>query len=386
MPTQIFNTIRLAAGDPSNTAETNNAVVTDSELIGFVKEHASGTVSDSETVLPDGVYVAVNNQTDLRPTGGVYVQGDASEIVMSVVQGESAFDEVDRDYWAEIDLDDRSCKFQQIRVDPVGGSIKETDIFIGDDCNVTYVFDSNSGSDDAVVLDGRLNGNIHIEGEVKKLGGWDRDQAAIVEDFAFNISAEKDIKINKDLQYEDSYYVEVNSDGSLGTTKVATPTGEYGGSGFEPTSEAVAGATDPNSATVLGIMSIKRNVILHEDAPDNINIHAAIFAGNSAAYDSSTKHGCGADVSSQRGCGFGYEDWDSATGKGSFKFLGSLSEYRSQTMGRLSSPPTGYQRRLIYDTRLRNSITPPGFPLSSDLTVYPDVKTFSTWRLSASVD
>ncbi len=82
---------------------------------------------------------------------------------------------------------------------------------------------------------------------------------------------------------------------------VARPTGAYGGSGIEPTNANLAAVIDPESTTVLGLVSTHRSIYVHQDAPSNINIHAAIYAGNSNAYDPTTGLGCGSWEATKKG-------------------------------------------------------------------------------------
>src|SRR5262249_48383443 len=154
--------------------------------------------------------------------------------------------------------------------------------------------------------------------------------------------------------------------------------------GIQPTAGDIAPLIPADSHTVLGVISTSRSVYLHTNAPANINLHAAIFAGNSNAYDSSTGLGCGSSGANTQGCGFGYEAWNTKTGMGEIKFLGSLSEYKDQTTGMLSNPPTGYESRFFYDRRLRNTITPPAFPVTNSPQAVGTVRPYRTWRISQS--
>jgi|GEM_PF-4807222 len=370
MPTQIFNTIRLAAGDPSADAATNNDPVDEATLAGFLTNYAGGTLAGS--TVPDGIYVPIDNQTDKDPTGGVYVAGDA-KVSLNVVQGEGA-DNINSSYWANIKGGDQTCKFEKIHIDHTDAGVPIRDIFVGDDpCNVTYVFNADSPTDSPVVLSKRINGNIHVSGSITELGGESRTRPAVATGFAMTVSAMKDVSIKKDLQYEDAKYVSLDSSGNLGTTEVADPYGTVG----DPTQADLAAQISSDSTTVLGIISIKRNVKIHQDAVSNINIHAAIYAGNGDAYDGTTGYGCG---SSYPGCGFGVEGWNTVSGRGNLKLFGSVSEYRSQITGSLASG-TGYQRRYMYDSRLKQSIMPPAFVISDFLQAYPRIEHIKTWRV-----
>lgn len=376
-PTELFNTVRLAAGDPSETAANNQDPVTDSDLVSFLSNHTNGTVSGSS--VPEGIYVPVNNQVDKEITGGLYVEGDA-EVFFNVVQGSGDFT---ANQWASIDPLHQGCKFQKIKVDHDDAGVETREIYVGDDpCEVTYVFNGDDDTEAPVLANGRMNGNVYVNGTIEKLGGESRTRPAIAKDFSFHVTALKDVRIYRDLQYEDAEYYSEDSDGSVGSTKVATPWGEYGGSGYDPTSNDITVSIDEDSKTVLGISSLKRNIKIHIDGPPNINLHAALFAGNDQPYDSATGFGCNANHENKRGCGWGVEGWDSVTNRGAIKLLGSIAHYRSQTTGRLSNPPTGYESKFFYDSRLRSILQPPAFPVSDDFGAFSEIRSFKAWRIS----
>jgi len=373
LPTEIFNTLRLAAGDPSTTAATNNTTVTEAQLAGFLANHATGTIGGSTVAA--GIYIPTNSSRT-SPTGGIFVKGDA-EIKLNVVQGSADFG---ASYWANIAVADRACKFQKININHLTAGVARRDIFVADEpCNKTYVFNFASPSTAPQVLTARINGNIHVDGSIQRLGGESRTRPAIARDFGFTISALRDVRIDNDIQYEDATYVSMSASGVVGTTAVANAYGPLGGSGIQPTAADLAAKMEPDSRTVLGILSAKRNVLIRDGAPANINIHASIFAGNSAFEVGGL--GCGINAVNRNGCGFGYEGWNTRTGMGTLKFYGGLSEYRDQTTGVLSSPLRGYSSRWAYDTRLRNSITPPAFPVSDTPQVFTTMSPMRAFRM-----
>jgi hypothetical protein len=381
MAATIFNTTRLAAGDPSPDAAFNNTSPTNADLVNFVRQYAGGTLGGSVTSVPNGVYIPVNNQTDLNPTGGIFVQGNAA-ITLDVVQGSSDFS---ASQWSKLSASHQGCKFQKIRVDHGTSGVATRDIYVGDDpCEVTYFFNADSSSSTPVVVNGRVGGNVHATGEITSLGGASRTRPAIAQDFAFTISAVRDIQITNDLQYEDVEYVELDSSLEPTSNIVADAFGSKNGSSYLPTSQNIAPVMDPESKTVLGLISTHRNVIVDTGVPADPNIHAAIYAGNSSAFNSTTGLGCGANTSGQRGCGFGYEGWETQTGKGVLKLYGSISEYKNQTVGIASSPPKGFKKRYSFDPRLAQSVVPPGFPISSDAIIRTSVQPIKTWRLSSN--
>lgn len=377
-PTQMYNSLRLAAGDTSAGAGANNSPLTDSQLRSLIEHHALGSLPSGSTSIPEGVYISTGSSGSTLPTGGIYVEGDA-QISLNVVQGAADFNPTQ---FSNIPSAHQSCKFQKIKVEPAAAGEPAREILVGSDCDVTYVFNASDYSAAPVALNKRVNGNIFVNGNINAIGGESRTRPAIAKDFGFHVTALKDVRIKNDIQYEDAQYVSLAADGTKGTTVVATPTGEVDGSGVLPTDRNVAAKIDPGSSTVLGISSLKRNVLIHADAPSNINLHAAIYAGNNEHYDSATGLGCGANVSSQKGCGFGVENWHTKLNAGALKLLGSVAHYRSQTNGRLTNPPTGYESRYVYDTRLRRDIQPPAFPISTDFDAYPRFYSYRVWQLS----
>jgi len=389
LPTDLFNTLRLAAADPSSDAATNTSEPSEEEIAEFLMYHAEGILgapnynsvpSEPAQEIPNGIYLPVDSATSPVSTGGIYVQGDA-KISLNVVQGKDDFPIA---YWTKIPSTEQSCKFQKIHIDHLDSSVNTKDIYIGDDpCNVTYIFNADDPSQAPKVLSGRTNGSIYVEGKIDELGGESRNRPAIAADFGFTITAKKDIRIINDIQYEDASYVAVDSEGEQGDKIVANAYGEVNGSGYSPADEKVAPQIDEESKTVLGIISTHRNVLIHNEAPPNLNIHGSLYAGNSHEFDDDTGLGCG-HGRRFRGCGFGYEGWESGTDMGSFKLLGTVAEYRSQTMGQLSVPPTGYRRIMNYDKRFRQSLSPPAYPISTDFQAYPVFQPIRTLRIAQS--
>lgn len=373
MPTSIYNTVRLAAGDTSASASTNNTSVSGAELASFLAQYAGGSVSGS---VSNGIYVPIDDQSTKVPTGGIYVKGDA-RIQLDVVQGEADFNATQ---WGQIDAAYQSCKWQKFSITNVTAGVTNRDIYVGDTpCSVSYVFDTTTPANAPVLLNGRINGVVHVDGAIDELGGASRSRPAIVSDFGVTIAALKDVRIINDIQYEDVEYKVVQSDGTLGSTTVANAYGTVDSSGYTNTEATVGPSISSDSQTVLGIISTGKNILVHANAPANINIQAAIYAGNSAAYNASTGTGCG---SATPGCGFGYESWNTATGMGYIKFLGSIAEYRDQTVGQLGTTPKGYASRTFYDSRLRSSISPPAYPTSGTPRAVGYLKPYRTWRVS----
>jgi hypothetical protein len=378
LPTQIYNTARLAAGDTNSTAATNNVAPTNAELVSFVNHYAGGDLASGATSVPSGIYVPIDNQTSKIPTGGIYIEGDA-RISMDVVTGSSGFTATQ---WSQLQPAHQTCKFQKYSIVSTVSGVRNRDVYVGSgSCYMTYVFDTTTPANTPAVLNGRVNGNLHVNGKIDQLGGASRTRPAVAEDFGITISAVKDVRIISDLQYEDAQYKSVSAGGVLSTDPVADAYGPINGSGISNTSQMLSASVDSSSRTILGIISTQRNIMLHSSAPPNINLHAAMFAGNSAAYNSSTGLGCG---STYPGCGFGYESYSTATGMGNIKLLGGLTEYRDQTTGTVSSSTSyGYGSLYYYDPRML-TLAPPAFPVSGLPTASATVNPYRTWRISST--
>lgn len=389
-PTELFNTLRLAAGDTSATAATNTSPVAELDLVSLLQENNEGSLGSISTV-PDGIYIPLDNQISKNVEGGIFVRGDA-QIQLDVITDPST--EISSSYMTNISGNTQYCRFQKFYVYNTDSGQKR-DIFVGDkpvsgapggvtdaDCDYTYVFDNNAPTDAPAVLSGKLGGNIYVDGKIDELGGASRSRPSVTKDFQYHITATKDIRIKNDLQYEDAKYYEFQSDHTMGSTVVADAYGEVASSGVTNTDEDLGVGIDSDSTTILGLSSLYRSVFIHIDAPTNLNLHMALYAGNSNYYDSSTGYGCNANNASKKGCGWGVEGWNTKPDSGSLKIFGSIAEYKDQTTGMLSSPPTGYESLFSYDTRLLSSLQPPGFPISNDLNAYPVIKKFKAWRLS----
>lgn len=392
-PSELFNTLRLAAGDTSATAATNTSTVSEAELIALLQENQNGTLG-AITTLPDGIYIPINDQVSKNIEGGIFVRGDA-QMQMDVIVDPST--EIVADHQTSmnaVNADHQNCRFQKIDLSNIDTG-EDRIIFIGDepkegapssmsadDCAVTYVFNGADATEVPQVLSGRINGNVYVEGSIDELGGASRTRPAVARDFGFHLTALKDIRIINDLQYEDAKYYAIDSNGETTGSPVADPFGELNSSGILPTAAELGPVVDSNSKTILGLTSLKRNIKIHLNAPGNINLHGALYAGNDEYYNSSTGLGCNANNVNKKGCGWGVEGWNTVTGKGSVKILGSIAEYRDQTTGMLSSTPTGYEQIFFYDSRLLSSLQPPGFPISNDFQATPVITRFKAFRVS----
>ncbi len=191
------------------------------------------------------------------------------------------------------------------------------------------------------------------------LGQTQRSDRALMADRQLTIAANGNIKIDKDLTYEDANFVQVAPNGTI----LSIPA-------LDPLQANVQSEIEEESKTILGLISTSGRVFLKcqtttcadpiLDAPVNINLHAAIFAASSSNITCPAPSNSG-----MSGCGFGFEGMlnvpsQNVANKGMIKFLGAMTEYRNFAVGLGSE---GYKRRYRFDTRLR-TLTPPFFPVS----------------------
>jgi hypothetical protein len=336
-----------------------------------IAHHSHGTL-EKQNHIPAGVYIPVHDSDSKRMSAGVYVSGDA-EIQMNVAQKASELASKQR---KEIHPEHQNCKFQVIEIKSIAKrETSKTILTSPEDCETTYVI-STQGEEPTKILKGKFNGHLFVEGSIQKLGGLKRNSPSIAKDFALTIAAAKSIYINNDLQYEDAVYVEANKDNTPSTSLAATVYGEMNNSGLKNTDPQVIPQISTSSKTVLGLVSLYRNVMVHKDAPQNLNIHAAIYAGNSQRYNPTVDRGCGTNYA---GCGFGAVF--SKENKGKLKLLGSIAEHRPQRIGQ-PQHNRGYQRSYTYDSRFKQRIAPPGYVISNKLQAYGSINPTKEWRLS----
>lgn len=103
---------------------------------------------------------------------------------------------------------------------------------------------------------------------------------------------------------------------------------------------------------VLGIYSQSGNILIAQQAPANLNIHAALLASSGEV---------------------GAEAYDSRPPSGNVRLIGSVIQnwYGAfgQVQGGTTVPLSGYGRSFSYDERLREGVTPPSFPVSPSWSV-----------------
>jgi hypothetical protein len=166
LPQNSFSQERAAlGGNPANTSPVTNAEIRDA--LGL----AAGV-----TPPPDGVYVP---QSGGQITGGIYVAGDATEIKLSIVNGN-----------------------QVMKIKDSGNHV--TMVTIDEAANTTKVTPPSGAP---VTLNGLPRGVVYAKGEIEDLGGPNRAGGNAVPALARNqqlsIVASGDVVIQNDLAYED---------------------------------------------------------------------------------------------------------------------------------------------------------------------------------------
>jgi len=177
LPPNAFDQLEGAVGGPAST----NLELT-----------ASLGLTPSTSPPPTGVYVPNDGSS---VTGGIYIQGDAQDILMYV------------------DASDRQC--YSIR-DDTGAT---TSIVIDAANNQTIV--------DSVTYNGTPNGALFTDGNIDSLGGPNRSYGvappAVQSDAALSVFADGDIKITRDLVYSEDPLVVTDAENVLG---IFTPGGD----------------------------------------------------------------------------------------------------------------------------------------------------------------
>jgi len=112
-------------------------------------------------------------------------------------------------------------------------------------------------------------------------------------------------------------------------------------------------ATNPASTDMLGLVA-EQNVVVSQNAPYDLTIHASVMALNES---------------------FTVEKWWVGPAKGTLDVLGGIIQYRRGPVGTFSgsNKVSGYSKHYVYDKRLQ-AMTPPFYPTTSqfDETLWQD--------------
>ncbi len=190
LPPNAFDQLEGAVGGPAST----NLELT-----------MSLGLTPSTLPPPTGVYVP-NDGTSV--TGGIYIQGDAQDVLMFV------------------DASDRQC--YSIR-DDTGAT---TSIVVDAANNQTIV--------NSITYNGVPNGALYTDGNIDSLGGPNRSGGvappAVQAESALSVFADGDIKITRDLVYSDNPLVTTDAQNVLGI--------------FTPGGDVRIGTTAPDNITI----------------------------------------------------------------------------------------------------------------------------------------
>jgi hypothetical protein len=284
LPSNSFSQERAALG----YAPTDTTALSTPQIKG-----ALGLDTADPSPIPEGIYVPNDS---VSVTGGVYVVGDADDITMYV----------DQSGYQNYVLTDEYGTTKRIVLDKASSTTKVC-----------------SGGD-STVYNGLPRGIIYTTGAVNSLGGRARvagsPPPAIESDTQLNITAVGDIKINRDIVYE-----------------------QYEG-----------------AQCVLGVYSSGGDVRILTSAPDDLMLDAFVFA---AGYKGA----------------FTVDNYNQGSYRGQVHLRGGAVQRYYGAFGTFSThgSQTGYGRDFRYD---RRGLTPPYYPLTNVFKVDQPVPHTTTWR------
>jgi hypothetical protein len=217
-PTNGWSQLRASIGDLANV--DNQTAMTNAQM-----RTKLGLTVDTSPV-PQGVYVSSNSNSGSSPLGGIFVNGDATEVKFSV------------------DGNDQVITIKMNNTD--GGTF---------DGSHTWIIKTNNQSkNSSIQMDGgaiktfnkKLNGMIHVDGSAQKvIGDGDAALGDIEDKQQITLSVKNDIYIADNITYEQN-----------------------------PVSV-------PGAKNILGIYSANGNVYLDDTAPSNMTLHASVMAASS---------------------------------------------------------------------------------------------------------
>lgn len=223
---------------PANATEQERVAITGSNGTTAMTEAEKATALGTTAPVPDGIYVPKDGSNNL--TGGIYVDGDADSVTLSV------------------DGSDRQVI--TIRRGTSGAPTEHKQITFDKTTNQTLVKDLITNS--TTTLNGVGKEVVHVSGKIKSLGGPPRDPAnsndpddappAIQKDSAFTLAASGEIVLDRDIKY---------SEDPRGAD------GEWGGN-------------DDNleAKNMLGLYSGAGKMRIAYPSPDEMTLHASLMA------------------------------------------------------------------------------------------------------------
>lgn len=177
--------------------------------------------------------------------------------------------------------------------------------------NTTGVTTVTQPDGDAVTLDGEFNGLVYVDGTLYDLGGNSSYSSSLDEETQMTVAASGAIYLDNHITYE------------------------------------VDPRDDPDTNNVLGLFSGTGNVLVANDAPYDMTVHATIMATAS-------------------GKGFGVQDYATKSPSGNLNIFGGIIMNSYQAIGTFNQygQVSGYRKNFVYDQRfLDRSFAPPYFPI-----------------------
>lgn len=432
--TQHFNMIRLAVGEPCHgvacdddpqdpafqelapntfdaSTEPDQAVI-NTYLREQMQSYVGGELSINESDLDTGIYFPTEAG---QPKGGVYVHGDLSKLSLDVLSAED-IQSLESEAWTKMNSSENvsGCRFQRIELkledDQSTTSAPDKQVIYlalkensyPEDPSVSclgestvFVFSETQGNESFEVMSSNLFSEerdfaqIFVNGEINSLGQSQSEGAALAKGLQLNIGAQKQVKLSNHLQYEDAFYFKLDTElASAKQEVVSRPTED--GVHLNPATDIetaenttiISPGIPQNSKTLMGIVSVNDNVLISENAPNNLNLHASLYAGGQ-----SCERAAGPGLSIN-GCGVGVENLDVNSGdyKGKFRSFGSIVQRRSQVMNlRQGCTFVGYTPVYRWDQRLAE-MELPGFPRSQNTGLaVVEFDPVGAWELSSEL-
>ena len=177
--------------------------------------------------------------------------------------------------------------------------------------NATGVTTVHKPGGDTVTLDGEFNGLVFVDGTLYDLGGNQSYDSSLDEETQLTVAAKGSIYLDDHITYE------------------------------------VDPRDDPDTNNVLGLFSGENNVLVANDAPYEMTVHATIMA-------------------TAGGKGFGVQDYATKSPSGNLNVLGGIIMNSYQAIGTFNQygQVSGYRKNFVYDQRfLDRSFAPPYFPV-----------------------
>lgn len=291
VPQNGWSQLRASVGDLDNV--DNPTSPSAAELRDLLQLEAG---SDP---VPQGVYLAPDSNEGAGLLGGVFINGSPSQVQLT-----------------------QSGSVQTVSITLTasdGGPFDGTHTWEIASNNATGTTSVSMDGGTPVVYNEALNGVVHAEGSIGSLIGNGGSGADIQAATKLTISALDNIVVNDHITYADN-----------------------------PSS-------NPDATNILGVFSSNGNILLGENAPSNLNLHATVMAASEGK-------GVGAEgITAGSGYNYNYPN------KGNWNLVGGLIEARNQTTGVFYSDGnlTGYTWNFTYDNRFLSGVAPPYFPYVS---------------------